>query len=109
MSEALKGKKLFVCTTEVVYYALAENESEALKYLSEAARDADLFRADYGNEITTVRECVYEGGWDQHSGVYGKDTDGVTLGECFEAVKELEQQADFESRQGQLFPDGEAK
>lgn len=101
-------KKLYVCRTEVVYYALADSENEAREFLDDAIRDGSYYSADYASEIDSSSDCYYEGDWGPHELVYGEDTDDITLGECFDEIKEAEKEAkaeaDFLSRQGRLFP-----
>jgi hypothetical protein len=108
MSEPFDGKKLYVCRTEVVYYALADSAFEARDMIGDALRDGDYYVADDATAIERGRDCIYDGEWDQHSAVYGYDTDDITLGECFYAIKAAEKEAaakaDFEARQGKLFP-----
>ena len=107
MSDALKGKKLYVCRTEVVYFAVAEDEREAQDFLSDCLRDGAYYRADDADEIKTARACIYESEWGPNELVYGENTDDLTLGEAFEAVKAAEKERaeklDAVARQGGLF------
>ena len=107
MSDGLKGKKLYVCRTEVVYYALVDSAFEARDLIGDALRDGDYYVADDATAIEKGRDCIYDGEWDQHSAVYGYDTDDMTLGECFDAIKAAEKEAAEKAkaaaRQGGLF------
>lgn len=112
MSDVLNGKKLFVCRTEVVYFVLAEDEREAQGYLSDCLRDGYYDRADYADEVSTAKDCFYEGDWGPSELVYGDHKEEVTLGEAFEAVKAAEkaeaERLQVTARQGGLFDEDKA-
>jgi hypothetical protein len=112
MSDPFDGKKLFVCRTEIVYYALAEDAFEARDHLQDALRDGYYYQAEDATAIVKARDCIYDGDWDKDSEVYGDDTDDMTLGECFDAIKAAEKEAaakaEATARQGGLFQEDKA-
>lgn len=112
MSDALNGKKLYVCRTEIVYYALADDIHEATGYLADALRDGSYYTADYADEIKNAKGCYYESEWGPNELVYGEDTDDMTLGEAFEAIKAAEKERaeklEATAQQGGLFKEDKA-
>jgi len=82
------GKKLYAVTVEVTYYALASSEREACGYADDAINDTSFIEdSAYANQVKHARECIYDGGWEPDSLVYGADGD-LTLEAAFDAVKE---------------------
>lgn len=75
-------KRLYTVTVEFDYAVLAENESDARRYASEAARDA-LYDADVHASLTVRDEKTIDwpSGYDESTLVYGTRED-VTFGEA---------------------------
>ena len=70
---------------------------------NESLRDSFIDMANYA----IIGLMVIDGDWDKDALVYGEDTDDITLGECFDAIKAAEKEAAEKAkataRQGGLF------
>ena len=105
-------KRLYTVTVEFDYAVMAESESDAKSYASDACRDLSI--EDHATALRTVNPVPNVKGqfytnlpdYDDDSLVYGTDED-LPFGEALAAEQERVRSEQIAKMQGNLFPEPE--